>query len=1266
MSQLGRNDPCSCGSGKKYKKCCLANDEKSHSEQAYLNSIKKMLSGVRPNRKQAVSNSFIDYISTHDTADAFNCLVGIQLIAENHGKNVRIEEMALEMFRGINNNAPVELSRLKREIKSNYPYSMMEDMPGNFFTETALFHGGNFTVMPGIATRSGDVFKAISESVFLLTSKISEVCKDEIYQGAMLLLELGKHIFDKAGISGNLFTEAKNRKIIVPNEIVDYSIPLSEVQYICRINNISDETLASLILNHSDKRIDFSDPNLNPLLYTPLVLVGNSLHFPLITAQLLAINEYVVNTVIKHSCTNEFIKSYNDLLWNNCMLGCLGMRWEIFDFPIPENRNKIPMRENVFQFDTNGFCYFVYPELVNIKSKYDEYELEDFEGANNEGISNRVDEVLSFMRSQSKYADSNILVLYVLPEIGDGAAFYYNKEKYNEEICLFKAFEFINLAASREWGPLSLYKFAFVYREFTKKSEINSFDTLDTYSVYKDRDESFYASDKPVGHTLAIVPGSGADIYREAKRTRDFKGVISLNNSILGYNLVERFDGYDSIYKLADSDSSELVITSYRIPIWIKGKFVTNISIGVYQTTIASVAFWLNRLSTISEIFFVKYSNKVLVIELQLDDCFFKSDLENIEGMAQGDMDFKFKYNEDGVLLVRIPGGVFTLLKSSNNEGERKIVFALIQAFNDFLLLKIDFTVFQEHFDRIMPLGSAKMILVLNSNNDLRLDNRWLEPVQNITPAEVNLLLDNFLDIIDYPKKLKVFNNGNDKAEFCNYAVKKLFEHLQILLDVYKNVELLDFLMRLNEAITFERSYKRIIIPAKILCFGNKDKIVQGLLSTERDSVKTSLCVRCLIEYIAAKPAKGNKIPGYNDVDKLLAVFSEALNFGMVSDSIRFGLDEPTIEVLPSGRLAVESPFQSDMIIPFSNANTYAEIEGYVDIFDSFFESEIAPVHPEDNNIYRDRVNNAFMLDWGVSLSLIFEVLTKIANYGINFESSVVIISKELFLENFSTDLFESIDKLKVCLDLLSLQERGEYFTAPEGYKNEDVFPWKYNREFSLLRRPIVEFKDDSGLPCLMWGIRSAVTAAKQIEQLFRNGRLKYGKENINLLLGENNEELGKSFRKRVLKWFKSFPDLFVSDFEVTITTNGHLRADKNYGDIDILVFDSNTSIAYNIECKRTHQAKNIHEMKTEQDSYVGRPGQKKKIQRHVDRHEWLLKNKSKLGAFLNAKSEIIIKSFLLTAEVASVKYIMGDSSPLPLISFPELKEKGLKLLADL
>jgi hypothetical protein len=33
MSKVGRNDPCYCGSGKKYKKCCLLKDEEKNLEE---------------------------------------------------------------------------------------------------------------------------------------------------------------------------------------------------------------------------------------------------------------------------------------------------------------------------------------------------------------------------------------------------------------------------------------------------------------------------------------------------------------------------------------------------------------------------------------------------------------------------------------------------------------------------------------------------------------------------------------------------------------------------------------------------------------------------------------------------------------------------------------------------------------------------------------------------------------------------------------------------------------------------------------------------------------------------------------------------------------------------------------------------------------------------------------------------------------------------------------------------------------------------------
>lgn len=42
MEKLGRNDPCHCGSGKKYKKCCLAADEAAHAAAAKKPAAKKV------------------------------------------------------------------------------------------------------------------------------------------------------------------------------------------------------------------------------------------------------------------------------------------------------------------------------------------------------------------------------------------------------------------------------------------------------------------------------------------------------------------------------------------------------------------------------------------------------------------------------------------------------------------------------------------------------------------------------------------------------------------------------------------------------------------------------------------------------------------------------------------------------------------------------------------------------------------------------------------------------------------------------------------------------------------------------------------------------------------------------------------------------------------------------------------------------------------------------------------------------------------------
>src|SRR5277367_1029881 len=59
MAKIGRNDPCACGSGKKYKKCCMASDE----------------AAAVPVRRPSLANYFQEHDEPDELTEASNAVV---------------------------------------------------------------------------------------------------------------------------------------------------------------------------------------------------------------------------------------------------------------------------------------------------------------------------------------------------------------------------------------------------------------------------------------------------------------------------------------------------------------------------------------------------------------------------------------------------------------------------------------------------------------------------------------------------------------------------------------------------------------------------------------------------------------------------------------------------------------------------------------------------------------------------------------------------------------------------------------------------------------------------------------------------------------------------------------------------------------------------------------------------------------------------------------------------------------------------------------
>ena len=117
------------------------------------------------------------------------------------------------------------------------------------------------------------------------------------------------------------------------------------------------------------------------------------------------------------------------------------------------------------------------------------------------------------------------------------------------------------------------------------------------------------------------------------------------------------------------------------------------------------------------------------------------------------------------------------------------------------------------------------------------------------------------------------------------------------------------------------------------------------------------------------------------------------------------------------------------------------------------------------------------------------------------------------------------------------------------------------------------------------------------------------------------------------------------------------------------VIFDTSSDILYLIECKNTNTAKNIREMKTEMDEYLGRgdnPEKDKKkalVLKHLRRHRWVTEHINEVAKRIGLAVPPRVKSMMLTATVIPTSYLKREKTPMSILNYPELKIKGMDYL---
>lgn len=185
----------------------------------------------------------------------------------------------------------------------------------------------------------------------------------------------------------------------------------------------------------------------------------------------------------------------------------------------------------------------------------------------------------------------------------------------------------------------------------------------------------------------------------------------------------------------------------------------------------------------------------------------------------------------------------------------------------------------------------------------------------------------------------------------------------------------------------------------------------------------------------------------------------------------------------------------------------------------------------------------------------------------------------------------------------ITLTAREDFMKAPAGFRKEDVYPWRFNRQYSFIRRPILCRGND-----LIWGIRQLYHSLLYVTNLIYGGRLATTDKKMNTLMGRICNDQGDAFNQHISDIVKSFGVFKV--FPNVKRINKKKIADEKgdvLGDIDVLIIDEKKHRIVVAEVKNFDFSKNPYEIHAEYQKMFLDGKKKSFATKHKRRVEWVI-----------------------------------------------------------
>jgi len=443
-----------------------------------------------------------------------------------------------------------------------------------------------------------------------------------------------------------------------------------------------------------------------------------------------------------------------------------------------------------------------------------------------------------------------------------------------------------------------------------------------------------------------------------------------------------------------------------------------------------------------------------------------------------------------------------------------------------------------------------------------------------------------------------------------------------------------------HESAIYDRDNWRRTAGAVLALHTDREATLRTIAEHEGEMNAVFQASRLLIEFaICECPLNGGRKPGRLDMSRLMAKVLQIPGLGGWSDAIHWDAMEPRLRVTPLGDIHANVTFHEEVLGPYGRIGSDLTVEESVK---NYAENLVEPaVTKTDTSTFAPEFNAALEEQFGAPLDAVREFVDAIENIGMKRKHAIFVTKKGKLRDAIVEDGYSDTKTADSLIELLLFKSRQRWRDVPDGYDGKDLFPWRFRRRLSVLRKPLIQL-DDGEDPTLI--VAPGILRDALVYMIGNYHRGDFPRWQLTPKMrqwaGESRNRMGRKLTLAVAKRLEELG--WKTATEVRVTKLLQKGFDLDYGDVDVLAWRAEERRVLVMECKDVQHRKaegEIAEQLADFRGELGSDGKPDNLLRHLRRMEVISAHPAEVATFVGFDGMPHIESHLIFKNTVPMKF---------------------------